>query len=171
MERFDKFHEIKRKTDSQVALDELLNSISNRLWDVNGYHSVYQMAIVQYVSGLVKCLNKDNYLTREDLLMLLENFANEENIIEEVKIFVDKVLDEFNYKKTKAKYYIGDTFYIRHTEPLIDGTRVASIQGKYYITKIDDVTYKDSIYYRLRRRNGGDEILVREDILDKSERD
>ena len=58
LERFDKFHEIKRKTDSQVALDELLNSISNRLWDVNGYHSVYQMAIVQYVSGLVKCLNK-----------------------------------------------------------------------------------------------------------------
>ena len=46
-----------------------------------------------------------------------------------------------------------------------------NIHNKYYITKIDDVTYKDSIYYRLRRRNGGDEILVREDILDKSERD
>ena len=59
--------------------------------------------------------------------------------------------------------------YIDYVEPTLDGERVISVQSNYRIIKIDDVSYED-VYYRLIKRNGTDEILVREDILDRSKK-
>ena len=99
----------------------------------------------------------------------INSFNDCDGVTDEVKKLIKTILDEFNYKKKTPKYCIGETFYIDYVEPTLDGERVISVQSNYRIIKIDDVSYED-VYYRLIKRNGTDEILVREDILDRSKK-
>lgn len=164
----DRF-EIKRKSDIQIATDELMNSITKHLWEQNGYMNVYYMGIIQYLKMLADTLGENHYLSRRELLDIINSFNDCDGVTDEVKKLIRTILDEFNYKKKKPKYSIGESFYIDYTEPTLDGERVLSVHSNYRIIKIDDVSYED-VYYRLIKRNGTDEILVREDILDRSKK-
>lgn len=48
--------------------------------------------------------------------------------------------------------------------------RIICIVGNFYVTKIDDYSYEDNIYYQLSRKDSTDVILVKEEILEKSEK-
>lgn len=164
----DRF-EIKRKSDIQIVTDELMNSITKHLWEQNGYMNVYYLGIIQYLKTLADALGESHYLSRRELLDIINSFNDCDGVTDEVKKLIRTILDEFNYKKKTPKYSIGESFYIDYTEPTLDGERVLSVHSNYRIIKIDDVSYEE-VYYRLIKRNGTDEILVREDILDRSKK-
>lgn len=167
---FSRLYDIKKKTEVQISFDDVMNNISKKLWESCGLMNVYYMAIVRYLYELSKTLGDKHYLTKDDLLMIIDSFRKSEDTPEEVKELCKTILKESNYNKKEPKFSIGDMFYINHTEPTIDGGRVIHIHGNFYVTMVDDCSYKNSIYYKLSRKNGTDVILVKEEILEKSER-
>ena len=53
LNEFNKYKFIK-KSESELASDEIINSISRKLWNDNGYNVVYMLGIVNYLSAMAK---------------------------------------------------------------------------------------------------------------------
>lgn len=169
-DNFSRLYNIERKTDVQISYENVMNSVSKRLWESCGHMTVYYMAITNYLYELSKTLDDKHYLVKDDLLMIIDSFRKGDDTPKEVKELCETMLKESNYNKKTPKFVLGDKFYIDYTEPTMDEDRIMHVKGNFYITKIDEISYKDRIYYHLSREYGGDKILVREDILEKSER-
>ena len=85
-----------------------------------------------------------------------------------IELYRNDLIRYFKHKK-HPKYNRGDKFYINHAEPTIDGKYIINVNGNYEIERIDDISFNTTVYY-MRRLNGTDKVLVREDILDNSRR-
>lgn len=167
---FSRLYDIQRKTKVQNSFEDIINNTTKKLWESCGIMNVYYIAIIQYLYDLSKTLGNKHYLTKDDLLMIIDSFCKSESTPEEVKELCKTILKESNHNKKKPKFSVGDVFYIHHKEPTVDGLRVICIVGSFYVTKIDDYSYEDEIYYQLSRKDSTDVILVKEEILEKSER-
>lgn len=170
MEDFRRLYDIQRKTKVQISFEDIINNTTKKLWESCGIMNVYYMAIIQYLYDLSKTLGDKHYLKKDDLLMIIDSFCKSESTSEEVKELCKTILKESNYNKKEPKFLVGDMFYINHKEPTIDGSRLICIVGNFYVTKIDDYSYEDEIYYKLSRKDSTDVILVKEEILEKSKR-
>lgn len=167
---FSRLYDIQRKTKVQISFEDIVNNTTKKLWESCGIMNVYYTAIVQYLFELSKMLGDKHYLTKDDLLMIINSFCKDENVPKEVKDLCKTILKESNYNKKEPKFLVGDMFYINHKEPAIDDSRIICIVGNFYVTKIDDYSYEDNIYYQLSRKDSTDVILVKEEILEKSEK-
>ena len=86
----DRF-EIKRKSDIQIATDELMNSITKHLWEQNGYMNVYYMGIIQYLKTLADALGESHYLSRRELLDIINSFNDCDGVTDEVKKLIKTI--------------------------------------------------------------------------------
>lgn len=159
-----------KKSNVQIAYEDIVNNVSKRLWESNGYMDIYYAAIVNYLYELSKSLGSKHYFTKDDLLMIINEFHKGKDTPEEVKKLCKTILNETGYKS--PKFNLGDKFYIDQVLPYEDcfgDSKVLRIYGDYYITKIDDTENEILLYY-LTQVSGGHTICVIEDVLEKSEK-
>lgn len=70
--------------------------------------------------------------------------------------------------KKIPEFKLGDEFYISQAVPsLNDPLRMIVFDGNYRVTKIDNNSYEEVIFYHLTQSCGGHTICVIEDVLKK----
>lgn len=98
LNEFDKYKFIK-KSKSELASDEIINRISQKLWDDSGYNVVYMLGIINYLSEMVKEMRSYDTYSKKDLITLIASIKNGNETPDEIKKFVDIVLEELNEKE------------------------------------------------------------------------
>lgn len=88
----------KRKSDVQIALDELKDGVTKRLYEQSGYTAFYYMGIMQYLYELALTLGDKYYLTKDDLLAIIKSFSDNDDTPEDVKKISVTMLDELSTK-------------------------------------------------------------------------
>ena len=168
IEELKKYKYIK-KSNFELSRDKAFDKINIKLWENSGILTAYYMGIIDELKGLAEIAKSEITLSRNDFLKLIEGLLDGDNVPDDVKAVIEEVFKEFDYRNKTTKYSRGDKFYIDHIEPLMDG-RAFTAKGNFEIFKIDTTSYKDRVFYYLRRINGTDEILARQDILDGSKK-
>lgn len=97
LNEFDKYKFIK-KSKSELASDEIINRISQKLWDDSGYNVVYMLGIINYLSEMVKKMRSYDTYSKKDLITLIASIKNGNETPDEIKKLVDIVLEELNKK-------------------------------------------------------------------------
>lgn len=98
LNEFDKYKFIK-KSKSELASDEIINRISQKLWDDSGYNVVYMLGIINYLSEMVKKMRSYDTYSKKDLITLIASIKNGNETPDEIKKLVDIVLEELNKKE------------------------------------------------------------------------
>ena len=98
MNEFNKYKFIK-KSESELASDEIVNKLSNKLWKDSGYHIAYMLGVVNYLSGLAKQMRSYDALSKKDLIRCIELIKEGNETPDEIKNLVDIVLEELNEKE------------------------------------------------------------------------
>ncbi len=97
LNEFDKYKFIK-KSKSELASDEIINRISQKLWDDSGYNVVYMLGIINYLSAMAKQMRSYDTYSKKDLTTLIASIKNGNETPDEIKNLVDIVLEELNKK-------------------------------------------------------------------------
>lgn len=97
---FMKYKYIK-KSESELASDEIINNLSNKLWKDSGYNVAYMLGVVNYLSALAKQMRSYDALTKKDLVTLIAAIKDGNDAPDEIKKLVGIVLDELNDKENK----------------------------------------------------------------------
>ena len=97
LNEFDKYKFIK-KSKSELASDEIINRISQKLWDDSGYNVVYMLGVINYLSAMVKQMRSYYTYSKKDLITLIASIKNGNETPDEIKNLVDIVLEELNEK-------------------------------------------------------------------------
>ena len=95
LNEFDKYKFIK-KSKSELASDEIINRISQKLWDDSGYNVVYMLGVINYLSAMAKQMRSYDTYSKKDLITLIISIKNGNETPDEIKKFVDIVLEELN---------------------------------------------------------------------------
>ena len=98
LNEFDKYKFIK-KSKSELASDEIINRISQKLWDDRGYNVGYMLGIINYLSEMVKKMRSYDTYSKKDLITLIASIKNGNETPDEIKKLVDIVLEELNKKE------------------------------------------------------------------------
>lgn len=98
LNEFDKYKFIK-KSKSELASDEIINRISQKLWDDSGYNVVYMLGVINYLSAMAKQMRSYDTYSKKDLITLIASIKNGNETPDEIKKFVDIVLEELNKKE------------------------------------------------------------------------
>ena len=98
LNEFDKYKFIK-KSKSELASDEIINRISQKLWDDSGYNVVYMLGIINYLSAMAKQMRSYDTYSKKDLITLIASIKNGNETPDEIKNLVDIVLEELNEKE------------------------------------------------------------------------
>ena len=98
LNEFDKYKFIK-KSKSELASDEIINRISQKLWDDSGYNVVYMLGVINYLSAMAKQMRSYDTYSKKDLITLIASIKNGNETPDEIKNLVDIVLEEFNKKE------------------------------------------------------------------------
>lgn len=93
LNEFNKYKFIK-KSESELASDEIVNNLSRKLWNDSGYNVAYMLGIVNYVSALVKQMRDDDFLTKKNLIKFIATLKEGNETPDEIKKLVDIVLEE-----------------------------------------------------------------------------
>ena len=67
---FNKYKFIK-KSESELASDEIVNNLSRKLWNDSGYNVAYALGVVNYLSRLAKQMRSYDTLSKKAHLLLL----------------------------------------------------------------------------------------------------
>ena len=97
LNEFDKYKFIK-KSKSELASDEIINRISQKLWDDSGYNVVYMLGVINYLSAMAKQMKSYDTYSKKDLITLIVSIKNGNETPDEIKNLVDIVLEELNEK-------------------------------------------------------------------------
>lgn len=97
LNEFDKYKFIK-KSKSELASDEIINRISQKLWDDSGYNVVYMLGVINYLSAMAKQMRSYDTYSKKDLITLIASIKNGNETPDEIKNLVDIVLEELNEK-------------------------------------------------------------------------
>ena len=95
---FNKYKFIK-KSDSELASDEIINNLSRKLWNDSGYNVAYMLGVVNYMSALVKQMRDCDALTKRDLIRFIAALKEGNETPDEIKNLVDIVLEELKEKE------------------------------------------------------------------------
>lgn len=98
LNEFDKYKFIK-KSKSELASDEIINRISQKLWDDSGYNVVYMLGVINYLSAMAKQMKSYDTYSKKDLITLIASIKNGNETPDEIKNLVDIVLEELNKKE------------------------------------------------------------------------
>ena len=95
----DKYKYIK-KSNSELETDRLVNNISYKLWNDNGYQTVYYLGIITELKMLAKALGSHRTINKTDVLEIINAFKANKNVPDEIKDLIDMILEEFDYKES-----------------------------------------------------------------------
>ena len=77
---------------------EIINRISQKLWDDSGYNVVYMLGVINYLSAMAKQMRSYDTYSKKDLITLIASIKNGNETPDEIKNLVDIVLEELNEK-------------------------------------------------------------------------
>lgn len=97
LNEFNKYKFIK-KSESELASDEIINNISRKLWNDSGYNIAYMLGIVNYLSALAKQMRSYDTLVKEDLVTCIAAIKDGNETPDEIKNLVDIILKELKEK-------------------------------------------------------------------------
>ena len=100
LNEFMKYKFIK-KSESELASDEIVNNLSRKLWNDSGYNIAYMLGVVNYLSALARGMKSYDTLTKKDLIRCIECFKDGNETPDEIKKLVDIVLEELKEKENK----------------------------------------------------------------------
>ena len=86
------------KSESELASDEIINSLSRKLWKDSGYNIAYMLGAVNYLVAIAKRMRNDDVLTKEYIIKCISSIKDGNEIPDEIKKLVDIVLKEFKEK-------------------------------------------------------------------------
>lgn len=98
LNEFNKYKFIK-KSESELATDEIIDTLSRKLWNDSGYNVAYMLGVVNYLSAMAKQMRSYDTLTKKDLLTLIASIKNESETPDEIKKLVDIILEELKDKE------------------------------------------------------------------------
>ena len=98
MNDFMKYKFIK-KSESELASEEIVNKLSNKLWRDSGYHIAYMLGVVNYLSGIAKQMRSHDTLSKKDLIRCIELLKEGNETPDEIKNLVGIVLEELKDKE------------------------------------------------------------------------
>ena len=93
LNEFMKYKYIK-KSESELASDEIINNLSRKLWNDSGYNVAYMLGVVNYLSAIAKQMRSDDTLTKKDLATCIASIKDGNDTQDEIKKLVDIVLEE-----------------------------------------------------------------------------
>ncbi len=97
LNEFNKYKFIK-KSESELASDEIVNNLSRKLWNDSGYNVAYMLGVVNYLSAMAKQMRSSDALTKKDLVTLIAAIKDGNDTPDEIKKLVDIVLEELKDK-------------------------------------------------------------------------
>ena len=98
LNEFNKYKFIK-KSESELASDEIINSISQKLWNDSGYNVVYILGMVNYLSAIARQMSNYDTYSKKDLITLIAAIKDGDSTPDEIKKLIDIVLKELNEKE------------------------------------------------------------------------
>lgn len=98
LEELRKYKYIK-KSNSELETDRLVNNISYKLWNDNGYQTVYYLGIITELKMLAKALGSHRTINKTDVLEIINAFKANKNVPDEIKNLINMILEEFDYKE------------------------------------------------------------------------
>lgn len=98
LNEFNKYKFIK-KSESELASDEIINSIFQKLWNDSGYNVVYILGIVNYLSAMARQMSNYDTYSKKDLITLITAIKDGDSTPDEIKKLVNIVLKELNEKE------------------------------------------------------------------------
>ena len=98
LNEFNKYKFIK-KSESELASDEICNTLSRKLWNDSGYNVAYMLGVVNYLSAMAKQMRSSDYYSKKDLIMLITSIKDNNETPDEIKKLVDIVLEELKGKE------------------------------------------------------------------------
>ena len=87
-----------KKSKSELETDRIVDSVAKKLWDDNGYSTVYCLGAINQLKVIAEGLKKYDSLRKDDILMLI-NAHKTDGVPDEIKNLVDMILEEFDYKE------------------------------------------------------------------------
>ena len=100
LNEFNKYKFIK-KSESELASDEIVNNLSRKLWNDSGYNIAYMLGVVNYLSAMVKQMRSYDTYSKKDLIRCIECLKDGNETPDEIKNLVDIVLEELKEKENK----------------------------------------------------------------------
>ena len=102
LDEFNKYKFIK-KSKSELAADEIIQNISRKLWNDQGYNDIYRLGAIMVLKAMIEgCRHSDAY-TKKDLLMVLASQKNYDDTSDDIKNLIDSILEEFDSKDSGNK--------------------------------------------------------------------
>lgn len=98
LNEFNKYKFIK-KSESELASDEIFNTLSRKLWNDSGYNVAYMLGVVNYLSAMAKQMRSYDALTKKDLVTLIASLKDGNETPDEIKKLIDIVLEELKDKE------------------------------------------------------------------------
>lgn len=98
LNEFNKYKFIK-KSESELATDEIIDALSRKLWNDSGYNVAYMLGVVNYLSALAKQMRSYDVLTKKDLVTCITAIKDGNETPDEIKKLVDIVLEELKEKE------------------------------------------------------------------------
>lgn len=98
LEELKKYKYIK-KSKSELETDKLIDNITHKLWNDNGYFVIYYLGAINQLKPMAEALGPYGSINRDDILMLINSFKTNNDAPDEIKNLVDMILDEFNDKE------------------------------------------------------------------------
>ena len=98
MINFNNYNFIK-KSESELTQDEIMNGIYRKLWDEKGYTTVYYLGAISQLKAMVKNMKDNTSFSKKELLMIIADMKNYPEVPDEIKILVNDILEEFDYKE------------------------------------------------------------------------
>ena len=96
IEELKKYNYIE-KSKSELEVDRIINDINNKLWNNNGYMTIYNLGAVNQLKVIAQALDKYGRLERDDILKLISYYKESEGVSD----LVSMILKEFDYKENK----------------------------------------------------------------------
>ena len=98
LNEFNKYKFIK-KSESELASDEIINTLSRRFQNDSGYNVAYMLGVVNYLSVMARQMSNYDTYSKKDLITLIAAIKDCDSTPDEIKKLVDIVLEELKEKE------------------------------------------------------------------------
>ena len=97
LNEFSKYKFIK-KSESELASDEIVTNLSRKLWNDSGCNVAYMLGVVNYLSAMARPMSNYDTYSKKDLITLIAAIKDVGSTPDEIKNLIDIVLKELNGK-------------------------------------------------------------------------
>lgn len=88
-----------KKSTYELEVDKLVDGITRKMWDDNGYSALYCLGSLNQLKALAEWLRKNDTLELDQILAVINTYKTSSDTPNEIKNLVDIILDEFDYKE------------------------------------------------------------------------